>query len=272
VLELLGRGGMAEVYKGRHPRLDRTVAIKILPASLASDQDFRQRFEREAKAIANLRHPNIVQMFDFGDIEGLYYMVMEYIDGTDLSKHMSKTGAMDLSQIQPILSDLASALDYAHTQGVVHRDVKPSNVLLQENTNAAGQTKLSAVLTDFGIVKILGSDTGATETGMMMGTLDYMAPEQIRVSRKIDGRADVYAVGVMLYRMVTGELPFKGEHPSTIMLAHLQDPPPDPREVVPDLPEHIADAILRAMAKDPNERFDTMSEMTGVFTDLRRKQ
>jgi tRNA A-37 threonylcarbamoyl transferase component Bud32 len=256
VLELLGRGGMAEVYKGRHPRLDRTVAIKILPSSLASDEDFRQRFEREAKAVAALRHPNIVQMFDFGDVEGLYYMVMEYIEGTDLSRYMNESGPMELAQVCPILSDLASALDYAHTQDLVHRDVKPSNVLLREEKDG-----LSAILTDFGIAKILGSETGATETGMMMGTLDYMAPEQIRVSRKVDGRADIYAAGVMAYRMLTGELPFKGEHPSTVMLGHLQDPPPDPRKLVPGLPESVAIAILRAMAKDPDERFETVAEL-----------
>jgi hypothetical protein len=257
VLELLGRGGMAEVYKGRHPRLDRTVAIKILPASLAGDADFRQRFEREAKAIAALRHPNIVQMFDFGDVEGLYYMVMEYVDGTDLSRYMNESGPMDLAQVRPILNDLAGALDYAHAQGLVHRDVKPSNVLLR-SVGRIGNPSYTAILTDFGIAKILGSDTGATETGMMMGTLDYMAPEQIRVSRQVDVRADIYAVGVMAYRMLTGEPPFKGEHPSTVMLGHLQDPPPDPRKLVPDLPERVAAAIVRAMAKDPDERFDTV--------------
>ncbi len=262
VIELLGRGGMAEVYKGRHPRLDRTVAIKILPASLANDADFRRRFEREAKAVAALRHPNIVQMFDFGDVEGLYYMVMEYIDGTDLSRYMNESGPMALAQVRLILNDLAGALDYAHTQDLVHRDVKPSNVLLREE-----EDNLSAILTDFGIAKILGSDTGATETGMMMGTLDYMAPEQIRVSRKVDGRADIYAMGVMAYRMLTGEPPFKGEHPSTVMLGHLQDPPPDPRKLVPDLPERVAAAIVRAMAKDPDERFDTVGELAEELGD-----
>jgi tRNA A-37 threonylcarbamoyl transferase component Bud32 len=267
VLELLGRGGMAEVYKGRHPRLDRTVAIKILPASLASDADFRQRFEREAKAVAALRHPNIVQMFDFGDVEGIYYMVMEYIDGADLSDHMSESGPMALAQAHSILDDLAGALDYAHAQGLVHRDVKPSNVLLQEKPDSSGKPGFSAILTDFGIAKILGSDTGATETGMMMGTLDYMAPEQIRVSRKVDGRADIYALGVMLYRMLTGELPFKGEHPSTVMLAHLQEPPPDPRALLPDLPERVALAIMRAMAKDPDERFRTVGELAQELED-----
>jgi len=253
VLELLGRGGMAEVYKGRHPRLDRTVAIKILPSSLATQADFRQRFEREAQSVAALRHPNIVQMFDFGDVEGVYYMVMEYIEGTDLASHMRESGPLGLARARSILQDLASALDYAHAQGLVHRDVKPSNVMLQSPLVEGAQQH--AILTDFGIAKILTSDTGSTKTGTMMGTLDYMAPEQIRVSKDVDGRADVYALGVMLYKMLTGELPFKGDSPSAVMLAHLQEPPPDPRALAPDLPDSVATAILRAMAKNPDERY-----------------
>jgi tRNA A-37 threonylcarbamoyl transferase component Bud32 len=257
VLDFLGRGGMAEVYKGRHPRLDRTVAIKILSASLAEDIDFRQRFEREAQAVAALRHPNIVQMYDFGDVEGVYYMVMEFIDGTDLGRHMDDVGPMSLEQIRPILRGVADALDYAHAQGLVHRDVKPPNILLRDKT--------SPILTDFGIAKILSSDTAATKTGMMMGTLDYMAPEQIRVSKEVDSRADVYALGVVLYRALTGELPFQGEHPSAVMLGHLQEPAPDPREVVPDLPDDVAEAILSALAKAPDDRPPTPGDLANLI-------
>lgn len=249
ILEFLARGGMSEVYKGRHPRLDRTVAIKILSTSLAAEADFRQRFEREAQAVAALRHPNIVQVFDFGDVEGTYYMVMEFIDGTDLAHHVRETGPMPLAQVRPILRDIANALDYAHAQGVVHRDVKPSNVMLRE-----GKT---AILTDFGIAKIRARGTGATRTGMLMGTLDYMAPEQVRGARKVDGRADVYALGVMVYQMLTGELVFPADNPGAVMLAHLQQPAPDPRTLVPDLAENVAVAILRALAKDPDERYPT---------------
>ncbi len=249
ILEFLARGGMAEIYKGRHPRLDRTVAIKILSTSLAAEADFRQRFEREAQAVAALRHPNIVQVFDFGDVEGTYYMVMEFIDGTDLAHHMRETGPMPLAQVRPILRDIANALDYAHAQGVVHRDVKPSNVMLREVK--------TAILTDFGIAKIRARGTGATRTGMLMGTLDYMAPEQVRGARKVDGRADVYALGVMLYQMLTGELVFQADNPGAVMLAHLQQPAPDPRILVPDLAENVAVAILRALAKEPDERYPT---------------
>lgn len=267
VLELLGRGGMSEVYKGRHTRLDRTVAIKILPDNLAAEADFRNRFEREARAVANLRHPNIVQMFDFGDIEGTYYMVMEFIAGKDLSQVMRDSGPLALDQALVLMQDLTSALGYAHAQGLVHRDVKPPNVLLRLETTApdrrgkTGGDRLSAVLTDFGIAKMLGGDTGATKTGLMMGTLNYMAPEQIRSAGEVDGRADIYALGVMLYHMLTGKLPFDADNPGAMMLAHLQTPPNDPREARVDIPHHVAAAILRALAKEPADRFATADEM-----------
>lgn len=273
VLEPLGHGGMAEVYKGHHPRLDRTVAIKILPARLAVEADFRKRFEREARAVASLKHPNIVQVFDFGDVEGTYYMVMEYIRGQDLAQFIRERAPLDLTLVRALLCDLAGALDYAHSQGVVHRDVKPSNVLLEQRTSLggpAGETSagaedssrpLRAVLTDFGIAKIFSGDTAATKTGILMGTLDYMSPEQIRSSGEVDHRADIYALGAMIYQMLTGQLPFKGENPGVIMFAHLQHPAPDPRLILPDLPSVVARAILRALSKDPAERFATAGEL-----------
>jgi tRNA A-37 threonylcarbamoyl transferase component Bud32 len=272
VLELLGRGGMAEVYKGRHPRLERMVAIKILSTSLADEPDFRERFEREAQAVAILRHPNIVQVFDFGDVEGTYYMVMEFIEGVDLARYIREVGRMPLAHVCPIVRDMASALDYAHAQGIIHRDVKPSNVMLP-GLMLSGQpgedsSDFSAILTDFGIAKIRTHDTGVTKTGMMMGTLDYMAPEQVRGARKVDGRADTYALGVMLYEMLTGELPFRGDNPGAVMLAHLQQPAPDPRTIVEDLPEGIATAILRALAKDPEDRYPTVGALVEALGDV----
>ncbi len=270
VLERLGRGGMAEVYKGRHTRLNRWVAIKILPASLAADADFRARFEREAQSVASLRHPNIVQVFDFGDVSGTYYMVMEFISGKDLGQFMTDSGPISYEQARPVIRDLCEALDYAHAQGLVHRDVKPSNVLLRltdDGRPMAGVSlspvigHLSAVLTDFGIAKMLGGDTGATKTGLMMGTLNYMAPEQIRSAGEVDGRADIYALGVMLYQMLTGQLPFLADNPGAMMLAHLQQPPADPRDVTASIPNGVADAILQALEKDPNDRFKSAGDM-----------
>ncbi len=273
VLELLGRGGMAEVYKGRHARLERTVAIKILPAhSLGRDSGqavFAQRFEREARAVASLRHPNIVEVFDFGDIQGTYYMVMEFVRGEDLARLLREVGRFDLPQAQSILAQISSALDHAHAQGLVHRDIKPSNVMLEgldRSTTAAGlQPAYRAVLTDFGIAKILGGDTAATQTGMLMGTLDYMAPEQIRSAAEVDHRADIYALGVMAYQMLTGQLPMLGDNPGAVMLAHLQTPPPDPRSLRPELSAACAQALLRALAKDPQDRFATSGALVAAM-------
>ncbi len=270
VLEPLGRGGMSEVYKGRHGRLERMVAIKVLPATLAEESDFRKRFEREARGVAALHHPNIVQMFDFGDLGGTYYMVMEYIDGKDLAQTINEYGQMPLQVVDPIVKDLSSALDYAHSQGFIHRDVKPSNVLLQPAARGLGRQDPArlyrAVLTDFGIAKMVGGDTGATKTGLMMGTLNYMAPEQIRSAGDVDGRADIYALGVMLFQMLTGQLPFCVDNPGAMMLAHLQTPAPDPRILRPDLPEITALAILRSLEKEPDDRFATAGEMAEALS------
>jgi serine/threonine-protein kinase len=278
VLEQIGRGGMAEVYKGHHPRLDRTVAIKILPARLSSEAGagpgvFAGRFEREARAVAALRHPNIVQIFDFGDIEGTYYMVMEYIRGRDLSALVRDQAPFSLALTRSLIEQLASALDYAHAQALVHRDVKPSNVLLEQDSDEANGIKYQpdhyrVVLTDFGIAKILGGDTAATQTGILMGTLDYIAPEQIRSAGNVDHRADIYALGIMLFQMLTGQLPFKNDNPGMVMMAHLQTPPPDPRQLRPDLPEPLALAVLQALAKNPDERFGSAGELARIFSNL----
>jgi tRNA A-37 threonylcarbamoyl transferase component Bud32 len=278
VLEPIGHGGMAEVYKGRHPRLDRTVAIKVLPAKYSKKEDsghamFAQRFEREARAVAALRHSNIVQVFDFGDIEGNYYMVMEYIRGHDLAYLLRQKLALDLAPVEEILGQVASALDYAHTQGLVHRDVKPSNVLLEnlleddlDQAELIHQSNaFRAVLTDFGIAKIFGADTAATQTGILMGTLDYMAPEQIRSAGQVDLRADIYALGVMAFQMLTGQVPFKAENPGAVMLSHLQTPPPDPRLFCSSIPDNVCLAIVRALQKNPDDRFSSAGEMIRAF-------
>jgi serine/threonine-protein kinase len=253
----IARGGMSEIYKGRHTRLGREVAIKILPAGLATETDFRIRFEREARAIASLRHINIVQVFDFGDIEGTYYMVMEFINGNDLGSRLSQSEGLPLDEAAHISQQIASALDYAHQQGLVHRDVKPSNVMLEDER---------AVLTDFGIAKLRAGDTGATKTGMLMGTLNYIAPEQIRSSGEVDYHADIYSLGVMIYQMLTGELPFKGDNPGKIMMAHLQQEPPDPRDLLPDLPGRAAQAILQALEKEPEHRQATASDLAQALS------
>ncbi|HLY25279.1 MAG TPA: protein kinase [Aggregatilineales bacterium] len=260
VLDKIGQGGMAEVYKGRHTALDKPVAIKVLPQALIKEGDFRQRFEREARTVGALKHPNIVQVTDFGEASGAPYMVMEYIGGQDLADFLRANGKMSLSQALPVLTEIASALDYAHSQGIVHRDIKASNIMLEPIT-ATSQTekRYRAVLMDFGIAKIVGGGTRLTQHNVM-GTLDYIAPEQIQAAADVDGRADVYSLGVLTYQMLTGELPFKSANPGALLLAHLQQPPPDPRSVVSDLPDRATKAILRALAKSPADRFPTAGE------------
>lgn len=203
VLEPLGSGGMAEIYRGRRSLLNREVAIKVLRAGFGIDPQFRIRFEREAQTVAALRHPNIVQVFDFGVQDGQHYMVMEMIRGHDLARYLRENGRLQLREALPIIQDVAAALDYAHDQGLIHCDVKPSNVMLQPVTGS--QIKIQsplqayrAILTDFGVAKILSDGSDLTKTGVV-GTLDYLAPEQIIAPKDIDRRVDVYAFGAMVY-------------------------------------------------------------------------
>ncbi len=259
VTETLGRGGMAEVYKGQHSTLGREVAIKTLPAAAAQDPEFRKRFEREARTIGALSHPNIVRLYDFGEVAGTYYMVMEYVQGGSLSGRMQQIGALPLAEARRLVGEIGGALDYAHGQGIVHRDVKPSNVMLQQQDG-----DWRPVLTDFGIARIMGGGTRITRTGIV-GTFDYMAPEQIRDAQDVDGRADIYSLGVMLFQMLTGRLPFEAGHPAALLIAHLNQPAPNPRDLRPDIPELVADATLRALEKDPARRFQTAGELAAAL-------
>jgi serine/threonine-protein kinase len=252
-LELIGRGGMAEIYKSTNPATGKPVAIKILPKALATETEYRQRFTREAQVVTQLVHPNIVRIFDSGELDGQNYMVMEYLSGQDLGQMIQKNGKLSLAQALPLVQQIASALDYAHANGFVHRDIKPGNVLLDSNGTRA-------VLTDFGIVKFNNTHTVMTVTGYMLGTFDYVAPEQIQESSNVDGRADIYALGVMVYQMLTGELPFKHSNPGALLIAHLNQPAPDACVLLADLPKQISAAIQRAMAKKPEDRFATAME------------
>lgn len=268
ILNLLGRGGMAEVYLARHTRLERTVALKVLSPNLATDEDFRRRFEREARAIAALKHPNIVGVFDFGEHDSAYYMVMEYISGQTLAALLRGRGALPLESALLLLSDLAGALDYAHSRGVVHRDVKPSNIMLDPVTvNASNPLGYRAVLTDFGIAKMARNKSDGTMTNGITGTPDYMPPEQIRAETNIDGRADLYSVGIVAYQMLTGRLPFETDSPAAAIMAHLTHPAPDPRQFAPELPESAAAGVLRALAKEPDQRFPTVGAFLAALRD-----
>jgi tRNA A-37 threonylcarbamoyl transferase component Bud32 len=252
VQELIGQGGMGQVYKARHTLIDRTVAIKVLSTAFADDPEaFRQRFEREARTVASLRHPNIVEMFDFGVVDGTHYMIMEYVPGQDLSSLLKRDGGLGLDKTRRIVREIANALDYAHAQGIIHRDIKPSNVILRASDGMP-------ILLDFGIAKIKGTESGITYTGML-GTLEYAAPEQIMSARSVEAGADIYALGVMTYHMLAGEVPFKGSV-GQLVFAHLQEPAPDLLMSAPSTPPHVAAAVQRCMAKNVEDRYPTAGE------------
>ncbi len=255
VVARLGRGGMAEVYKAYQAGLDRYVGIKVLHSHLVDDKDFIGRFEREALAIGKLRHPNIVQALDF-DREGeLYFMAMEYIDGPTLKDEMKVRRGVNkpfnLHEITRIFTALCSAIDYAHARGMVHRDIKPANVMI----NQEGQI----VLTDFGIARIVGA-TQYTQTGALAGTPAYMSPEQGQGERG-DERSDIYSLGVMLYEMVTGTVPYDADTPFAVIMQHVSQPLPLPTKINPDIPEPVERVILKALSKNPDDRYQTAGEL-----------
>lgn len=252
VLGVLGRGGMGEVYQGE--RDGRKVAIKVLPQELAQT-DFRKWFERESKTLAAVNHPNIVKFHESGESDGVYYMVLDFIQGRELSEIIRERGRIPFDEVRPFLQDVATALDYAHQRGLVHRDIKPSNIMMRRK--ADGKT-LEAVLMDFGIAKTYDARTALTSTGAV-GTISYMAPEQIMAATTVDRRADVYALGVTVYEMLTGELPFTG-NPAQVLFAHLQQRPTDPGQLVPDLPTQVAISVMRALEKKPKDRFQSVGE------------
>jgi len=258
-LELIARGGMGEIYKARHPTLNRTLAIKVLSTYLKEDSDFNKRFEREAEMMTQLRHPNIITIYDFGEQDGLPYIVMEYLTGDTLSSILKTRGRLSLDESLPLLQDLASALDYAHAQGIVHRDIKASNVIVEPITTLTSGRTHRAVLMDFGIAHFTGERTKLTITGDMLGTAEYVSPEQIQGLADIDGRADQYSLGVLAYLMITGRKPFERSNTWALIKSHLEVLPPDPREIV-SIPGAAADAIMKALAKKPEERFASASE------------
>ena len=247
----VARGGTAQVYLARDLLLDRPVALKVLFPELSSDHTFVERFRREAQAAANLSHPNIVPVFDWGQSDSTYFIVMEYVDGEALSSIIKSQAPLDQSQAASITSDIAKALSYAHRHGVVHRDVKPGNVLITSD----GQVKV----TDFGIARAMGSDEQVTQTGLVMGTATYFSPEQAQ-GLDVDGRSDIYSLGVVLYEMLTGKPPFSGENPVSIAYQHVRETPTPPRSVNPSISASLEAIVSQAMAKLPAERYQSADE------------
>ncbi|MFN8515817.1 MAG: serine/threonine-protein kinase [Chloroflexia bacterium] len=250
--ERIGRGGMGEVYRAEHLKLGREAAIKILPANLVGESDFLRRFEREASSAAALTHPNILAIYDYGEQDGTPYLVMPYIKGGTLKDRLEQ-GDVTPAQIVRYLTQIAEALDFAHSKGIIHRDVKPANVLIDEHDQA--------YLADFGIAKALEGNDNLTRTGMGVGTPEYMAPEQAQ--GRADARSDLYALGIMVYQLLIGHVPYSGNSTVEVLMQHLQQPIPlEPlRGVSPGAAQVFGPILQRALAKDPNHRYQTGREL-----------
>ena len=256
---LLGKGGMGQVFLAHDLTLEREVAIKVLPPDVAQDDQVVRRFQQEAKTAAKLDHPNIIPIYRVESEGGLNYFVMKYISGTSLEDLLDKKEPLPVPEIQRILWEAACALGHAHQRGVVHRDVKPANIMFDHDGRV--------MLTDFGISKALQAATGLTATGMIIGTPHYMAPEQAK-GAPVDGRADQYSLGVVGYRMITAELPFSGDSVHTIIYKHIYEEPPLASAKRPGIPASLTVAISRALAKEPDQRFPTMEDFaTAVWPE-----
>ena len=253
--ERVGRGGMATVYRAYQPALDRDVAIKVLPEYFAEEATYRERFQHEAQAIARLRHPNVLEVFDFGCEDGIAYIVMELVEGGTLADRLGRP--MELRSTLALLQPLGSAVDYAHSKGVLHRDIKPSNVLLRNDG--------TPVLADFGLARLAGSMRRLTAVGSVMGTPEYMSPEQA-TDQPLGAASDLYSLAVIAYEMLTGRVPFEATTPAAVLLSHITRPMPATRELQGELSAHVEDVLRRALAKNPNDRYPNAA---GFVTALR---
>ena len=261
ILAPLGQGGMAHVYRANQENLNREVAVKVLPPWYAADRNFVERFNLEARLVARLSHPNIVTIHDFSEYNGHLYIVMQLVDGGTLKHKLDAArdpsgsggaGALELEEANRIFQQLASALTYAHEQGIIHRDIKPVNVLMDRSARP--------ILSDFGIAKVLAGGNGLTRPGAGVGTPEYMSPEQCR-GEEVDGRADIYALGVMLFESLTGRTPFDGDNYHALAHSHLYASPPDPRLYNPRLTMPVCQVILTALQKKPALRYQQANDL-----------
>jgi tetratricopeptide (TPR) repeat protein/predicted Ser/Thr protein kinase len=253
----LGVGGMATVWKAYHPALDRYVAIKVLHPSFKEDPQFTARFQREARIVAKLTHPHIVPIYDFSEHEGMSYLVMRYIDGHTL-KAMLKEGPLELHEVLQILEPAGRALAYAHDQGVLHRDIKPSNFILTPEREV--------FLTDFGLARMAETTDSTLSRDMLVGTPQYISPEQARGER-LDARTDIYSLGVVLFEMLTGKVPYDADTPYAVIHDHIFSPLPLPTEFKADIPEDVEKVVLKALAKDRDDRFESVREMVAALEE-----
>ncbi len=257
IIRRLGSGGMADVYLARDIQLGRQVAIKVLYKRYASDDEFVARFRHEAQSAAALNHPHIVSIFDRGEAEGSYYIAMEYLEGESLKEVITKEGPLAPARAIEFSEQILQALQFAHEHNVIHRDIKPHNIVI----NGRGQVKV----TDFGIARA-GTSPAMTETGSIIGTAQYLSPEQAK-GKAVEQSSDLYSLGVVLYEMLTGRVPFEGENPVAIALKHLSDEPVPPQALVPEIPNNLNAVVMRALAKDPRDRYPTAEEF---LADLER--
>src|SRR4051812_6364097 len=262
ISEEIGRGGMGVVFRGRDIRLRRAVAIKLLPPELAFREEVRTRFLREAQTAAQLSHPNVVPIYSVDEVNGLVFFVMALVDGESLGAYLKRERRAPLEFARRVLRDVADALAYAHARSIVHRDIKPDNILMDRVT---GRTLVS----DFGIARAAEGDSRLTVTGIAVGTPAYMSPEQATGERDIDGRSDLYSLGVVGYQMVTGELPFSATNTPSMLLKHMNDVPRPPRELRGDLPPGLAHGIERALAKKPADRWPDAAAFRDALSDDR---
>ncbi|MDQ5855594.1 MAG: Stk1 family PASTA domain-containing Ser/Thr kinase, partial [Actinomycetota bacterium] len=254
--ETLGYGGMSEVHRGRDVRLDRDVAVKVLRADLARDPQFQHRFRREAQNAAALNHPAIVAVYDTGETASEYgplpYIVMEFVDGRTLRDIVKTEGPMGEQRAMETMADVCAALDFSHRNGIIHRDVKPANVMI----TTAGAVKVM----DFGIARALADGQGVTQTAAVIGTAQYLSPEQAR-GEQVDARSDVYAAGCVLYELITGDPPFTGDSPVAVAYQHVREDPIPPSHQNPDVSAAVDAIVLKAMSKNPANRYQSAAEM-----------
>ncbi|MEK6326790.1 MAG: serine/threonine-protein kinase [Actinomycetota bacterium] len=259
---VIGRGGMGVLYLATQLSLERRVALKLISPEFADDRLFRERFKREARLAALIDHPNVIPVYEAGEWEGQLFLAMRYVDGTDLGAIIACEEKLHPRQAAPIITQVASALHAAHERGLVHRDVKPGNVLIENRDGAP-----HAYVTDFGLSKLTSSTTGLTRTGRWVGTVDYAAPEQVQAG-ETDARTDVYALGCVLYEALTGQVPFPRAREVSKIVAHVSEPPPPIAEVAPDCPgePELSEIVRRAMAKDPADRYQSAGDLGRAVT------
>jgi len=257
----LGRGGMAAVFRALDVRLNRRVAIKLLPPDLAFNANVRSRFLREAQMAAALTHPNIVPIYTVDERDGLVYFVMAYVDGESVAALLARQGAFQVPQVRTIVAQVADALEYAHRQGVVHRDIKPDNILIDRSGRP--------MVTDFGIARAAAEESRLTVTGMAVGTPAYMSPEQAMGERDVDGRSDLYSLGIVAWQMLAGETPFKASNTPAMLMKHVSETPPSLHSRRRDLPDSLVAAIERCLAKRPEDRWGSAAELRDAALGLR---